>query len=86
MNANKSNHIILVGFQNQGNLGIGYLAATVRNHGYSVEVFDIETNRDTLLQAAISKSPILIGFSLIFQFYIKRYRELIRFLRHITKL
>ncbi len=82
MNANKSNHIILVGFQNQGNLGIGYLAATVRNHGYSVEVFDIETNRDTLLQAAISKSPILIGFSLIFQFYIKRYRELIRFLRH----
>jgi len=82
MNTKKLNHIILVGFQNQGNLGIGYLAATVRNHGYSVEVFDIETNRDVLLKAANSKSPILIGFSLIFQFYIKQYRELIRFLRN----
>jgi radical SAM superfamily enzyme YgiQ (UPF0313 family) len=82
INMKKSNHIILVGFQNQGNLGLGYLAATVRNQGYSVEVFDIETNRNILLKAALNNSPVLIGFSLIFQFYIKQYRELIRFLRH----
>ena len=78
---NTSAPVMLVGFQNQGNLGLGYLAATLRQHGYRVEVFDFETSPQVLLEAAQANPPILIGFSLIFQFYIHRYRELIDFLR-----
>ncbi len=78
---NTSAPVMLVGFQNQGNLGLGYLAATLRQHGYRVEVFDFETSPQVLLEAARANPPILIGFSLIFQFYIHRYRELIDFLR-----
>src|SRR6185369_10689253 len=70
-----------VGFQNQGNLGLGYLASTLRQHGYSVDVFDFETKPEVLLEAVLRRPPVLIGFSLIFQFYINRYRDLIDFLR-----
>ena len=73
--------VMLVGFQNQGNLGLGYLAATLRQQGYPVEVFDFEAKSEVLLGAALMRPPVLIGFSLIFQFYIYRYRELIDFLR-----
>jgi anaerobic magnesium-protoporphyrin IX monomethyl ester cyclase len=78
---NISAPVMLVGFQNQGNLGLGYLAATLRQQGYLVEVFDFEAKSEVLLEAALMRLPVLIGFSLIFQFYIYRYRELIDFLR-----
>jgi len=76
-----SKPVMLVGFQNQGNLGLGYLAATLRRDGYAVEVFDFETKPEALLEAALTRPPVLIGFSLIFQCYIFRYRKLIDFLR-----
>lgn len=76
-----SRPVMLVGFQNQGNLGIGYLAATLRQFGYAVQVFDFETDPQKILQEAASSPPLLVGFSLIFQFYIHRFRSLMRFLR-----
>jgi anaerobic magnesium-protoporphyrin IX monomethyl ester cyclase len=76
-----SRPILLIGFQRQGNLGLGYLAATLRREGYTVEVFDFERDPDDILAAAQRLDPILIGFSLIFQFYIRRFGTLIRHLR-----
>jgi radical SAM superfamily enzyme YgiQ (UPF0313 family) len=76
-----SRPVMLVGFQNQGNLGLGYLAAVLRQHGYSVRVVDIEQDPDTILKIAQETHPVLIGFSLIFQFFIDRYAGLLRLLR-----
>src|SRR5215831_8022967 len=76
-----SRPIMLIGFQRQSNLGLGYLAAVLRQHGYQVEVFDFELDREMILEAATSLRPILIGFSLIFQSYIFQFRSLIRYLR-----
>ncbi len=73
--------VLLVGFQNQGNLGLGYLASTLRERGYAVRTLDIEQDPAAILKAARADEPILIGFSLIFQFYIERYAELLRYLR-----
>jgi anaerobic magnesium-protoporphyrin IX monomethyl ester cyclase len=73
---------MLIGFQEQANLGLGYLAATLRREGYRVTVFDFEKDREQILAAAQSLHPILIGFSLIFQFYVDRFGDLIRYLRH----
>ena len=72
---------MLIGFQEQANLGLGYLASALRKYGYRVEVFDFEQDRDQILAAAKSLDPILIGFSLIFQFYIDRFGALIRYPR-----
>jgi anaerobic magnesium-protoporphyrin IX monomethyl ester cyclase len=76
-----SRPVLLVGFQNQGNLGIGYLAATLRGRGYQVHIRDFETESNAICDAALDLGPVLMGFSLIFQFYIDRYGELLRRLR-----
>jgi len=73
--------VMLVGFQNQGNLGLGYLAAVLRRHGYPVQVVDIEQDPEETLRVAIELKPVLIGFSLIFQFFIDQYAALLYLLR-----
>jgi anaerobic magnesium-protoporphyrin IX monomethyl ester cyclase len=73
--------VILVGFQVQGNLGLGYLAATLRQSGYRVEVFDFQHDREELLAVARQLRPAVIGFSLIFQFYINQFSTLMKYLR-----
>jgi radical SAM superfamily enzyme YgiQ (UPF0313 family) len=76
-----SRPIVLVGFQHQGNLGIGYLASVLREHGYSVQVVDIEQEPEAILRIAQQTDPLLIGFSLIFQFFVDRYSVLLEVLR-----
>ncbi len=73
--------ILLVGFQHQGNLGLGYLASTLRQHGYSVIICDIEAPLDQIVGTAVQSNPLIIGFSLIFQFYILQYQRIIGMLR-----
>jgi len=73
--------VMLVGFQNQGNLGLGYLAAVLRRHGYPVQVVDIEQAPEEILRIATELKPVLIGFSLIFQFFIDQYAALLYLLR-----
>lgn len=77
----ESRPVMLIGYQKQGNLGLGYLAATLRQGGHRVEIFDFERDREEILAAAKNLDPMLIGFSLIFQFYIRRFGTLIRYLR-----
>lgn len=76
-----SRPVMLVGFQHQGNLGLGYLAAVLRQYGYTVHVVDIEQAPEQILKTAQELNPILIGFSLIFQFFIDRYAALLYVLR-----
>jgi radical SAM superfamily enzyme YgiQ (UPF0313 family) len=73
--------VMLIGFQEQANLGLGYLAACLRQHGYKVAVFDFEQDRSEILAAVRLLDPVLIGFSLIFQFYVDRFAELTCYLR-----
>ena len=78
---NTSRPVLLVGFQHQGNLGLGYLASTLRQHGYNVIICDIEAPPDQIVATAVQSNPMIIGFSLIFQFYILQYKQIIGMLR-----
>jgi radical SAM superfamily enzyme YgiQ (UPF0313 family) len=73
--------VVLIGFQKQGNLGIGYLAAALNQHGYHAEIVDFEQDPSTILHVITHARPILVGFSLIFQFYAPRFASLARYLR-----
>src|SRR5690349_19653239 len=73
--------VMLVGFQHMGNLGLGYLAAVLRRSGYDVQVVDIEQDPAEIVRLACELKPVLIGFSLIFQFFIDRYAALLYLLR-----
>lgn len=79
--AESKRSVVLVGFQRQGNLGLGYLASTLRQAGFPVEIVDIEEPPEVVLEAVKRTDPVLVGFSLIFQFYIRRYGALIEMLR-----
>ncbi|MEP6569834.1 MAG: radical SAM protein [Acidobacteriota bacterium] len=76
-----SRPVMLVGFQNQGNLGLGYLSSVLRQYGYTVHTVDIEQDPEKILQTARELKPVLIGFSLIFQFFIDSYEVLLYLLR-----
>jgi anaerobic magnesium-protoporphyrin IX monomethyl ester cyclase len=78
---NTSSPVLLVGFQRHSNLGLGYLASVLRQHGYEVTIVDFELDRQLILEKAKRLRPILIGFSLIFQSYIEYFGDLIRYLR-----
>ena len=85
-----SRPILLIGFLQQGNLGLGYLSSVLSEKGYTVVVADIERDPDELAALARSLNPMIVGLSLIFQFYILRYADLVERLRgagidaHIT--
>ena len=76
-----SRPIMLVGFVHQENLGLGYLASVLDRYGYRVTIFDFEREPAEILTAARAGDPLIIGFSLIFQFYIPQFSALIRHLR-----
>jgi anaerobic magnesium-protoporphyrin IX monomethyl ester cyclase len=76
-----SRPIFLIGFQEQENLGIGYLAATLQRYGHRVQIFDFEHEPAEILRAIKACNPLIVGFSLIFQFYLPKFRSLIRCLR-----
>ena len=76
-----SRAIVLVGFKRQGNLGLGYLAATLADQGYRTEVLDFEEAPDAILRTVRRVDPLIVGFSLIFQFYVERFAQLARYLR-----
>jgi anaerobic magnesium-protoporphyrin IX monomethyl ester cyclase len=73
--------VVLIGFRRAGNLGLGYLASTLRARGYQVEILEFEDTFENILGSIRRLDPILVGFSLIFQFYIGRYAAMIRALR-----
>lgn len=85
-----SRPILLVGFLDQGNLGLGYLTATLRAFGYRVIVADVERPPQEIADLARAEQPLIVGLSLIFQFYIGQYAATVRALReagidaHIT--
>jgi anaerobic magnesium-protoporphyrin IX monomethyl ester cyclase len=78
---NTARPVVLVGFRRAGNLGLGYLASTLRARGYRVEILEFEDSFETILAAIRRHDPIIVGFSLIFQFYVDRYASMIRALR-----
>lgn len=78
-----SRSVVLIGFKRQGNLGLGYLASTLRARGYPVEILDFEDPFEEILHAVQRAEPVLVGFSLIFQFYIFRFESLMQRLRDI---
>src|ERR1700753_1768814 len=71
----------LVGFLEQENLGLGYLAATLRCEGRKVTIVDFQEDHAAILEVIRREEPIVVGFSLIFQFYVHRFGDLIRYLR-----
>lgn len=72
---------VLIGFQEQGNLGIGYVAAMLMQRGFVVRVLDFREKPESIVETIRQLNPVLVGFSLIFQYYVPQFTELASYLR-----
>jgi len=68
--------VVLIGFQDQANLGMGYLGAVLQEHGYSVELVDFRAGPEAITRRVLETTPLVVGFSLIFQYFLESYVEL----------
>lgn len=81
---------LLVGFQDQDNLGLRYLMSSVRAAGHVVDIVTYQSDPAPLVERALRERPSLIGFSLIFQYMAPDFGRVITALRaagvtaHIT--
>jgi radical SAM superfamily enzyme YgiQ (UPF0313 family) len=77
--------VALIGYQDQGNLGMGYLAATLQERGWSVEMIDVREGPEQIgaRLCAQPQQPLVVGFSLIFQFFLPQFRRVATHLRQL---
>lgn len=74
-------NIFFVAYQDQENLGIGYLSSMLAEKGYSNDVLDIRSKRSQIAERIIEADPMIVGFSLIFQFHAPMFKDLVKYLR-----
>ena len=73
--------VVLIGFQDQGNLGMGYLASMLKAHDHTVELLDFREGIERIRECVLAADPLIVGFSLIFQYYLPGFREMAAELR-----
>lgn len=74
---------LLVGYENQPNLGLRYIAAYLTDQGYRVALLPFTPDDSAgMLDAVMSLRPGLIGFSLIFQYTLSDFAPLLAALRN----
>src|SRR5215469_4584423 len=82
--------VLLVGFQDQDNLGLRYLLSSVRTAGFEGWIETYEANPTPIVEMARRLQPDVIGLSLIFQYMAPQFGQMVAALRadgcraHIT--
>ena len=86
----RAQNVLLVGFQDQDNLGLRYLMSAVRGAGHQVSIMTYASNPEPLIARIRRDQPTVIGFSLIFQYMAPDFAKVIAAVRengvtaHIT--
>ena len=73
--------VLLVGFQDQDNLGLGYLASSLKASSHEARIETFTTDPLPLLRLVRQWEPDIVGFSLIFQFMAPEFAQVIRAMR-----
>ena len=73
--------VLLVGYEDQDNLGLRYLASRLAADGHEVRIARFGADPAPLLALVAAWRPDLVGFSLIFQFMTHAYAAVIRAVR-----
>jgi radical SAM superfamily enzyme YgiQ (UPF0313 family) len=73
--------VLLVGFQDQDNLGLRYLLSSVQKAGFTGQIVTYHSDPERLLEVVRDNPPTIIGFSLIFQYMAPDFARVIHALR-----
>ncbi|OGQ59025.1 MAG: hypothetical protein A3J24_08410 [Deltaproteobacteria bacterium RIFCSPLOWO2_02_FULL_53_8] len=89
-NTNKHARVALVGYEDQDNLGVRYIAAVLKEAGHAVSVIVYSKDHEAVVEKVIRERPDVVGLSLIFQSLLPEFGSLVALLRdkgvaaHIT--
>jgi len=73
--------VVFIAFEERENLGVRYMASLLLRSGYDVEIIDFRQTREEVLETVTRLQPLVVGFSIIFEKSIYKFRDLIGFLR-----
>jgi radical SAM superfamily enzyme YgiQ (UPF0313 family) len=73
--------VLLIGFQDQDNLGLRYLMSAVNASGHQAFIMTYRSDPDEILQRIARYKPDVVGFSLIFQYMAPDFGRVIGALR-----
>src|SRR5260370_33500858 len=62
---------------------MGYLAAVLQRHGYRAEMIEIRDGGAKIAARLLKRPPLVVGFSLIFQFFLPQFRRVAAHLRSV---
>lgn len=74
--------VLLIGFEDQDNLGLRYLMSSVNAAGHRVSILTYGSDPNPILQRIHQERPDVIGFSLIFQYMTPDFGRVIKVLRN----
>jgi radical SAM superfamily enzyme YgiQ (UPF0313 family) len=77
----RSRTIVFITLNEYDNLGIGYMAAMLKGKGFKTRVVDVRAKKSDIVTLLKRVKPTIVGFSVIYQYYIERFAELAGFLR-----
>jgi radical SAM superfamily enzyme YgiQ (UPF0313 family) len=75
------NPVTFIAFKEFDNLGVGYISSVLSNAGYESSIIDITDGKTAILNEIRRINPTIVGFSIIFQYYIYEFQELMSYLR-----
>jgi anaerobic magnesium-protoporphyrin IX monomethyl ester cyclase len=79
--ARSAGRVVLVGFEDQDNLGLRYLSSRLRQEGHRTRLVAITDGPGPVLDAIRDLDPHVVGFSLIFQYLVPDFGRLLARLR-----
>jgi anaerobic magnesium-protoporphyrin IX monomethyl ester cyclase len=73
--------VLLIGFQDQDNLGLRYLMSAVNASGHRADIMTYRSDHQAILERIRNENPDVVGFSLIFQYMAPDFGRVIAALR-----
>ena len=73
--------VFFVAFQEQDNLGVGYISSVLIQAGFNIKIIDFLSGKEEILTQIMRHQPLVVGFSIIFQYHIDDFKDLIHYLR-----
>jgi anaerobic magnesium-protoporphyrin IX monomethyl ester cyclase len=77
----KKSPVVLIAFEEFDNLGTGYLVSFLSDDGFDSLVIDVRIEKEEILRNLLNVNPFIVGFSVVFEFYIYAFANLISYLR-----
>ena len=73
--------IAFVAYFDQDNLGVGYMASLLLEKAFAITLIDMRQPAQEVLRDLLAARPLIVGFSIVFQYHLDAFRELMAYLR-----